>query len=386
MVILSFTLVVVMLGYGMVIPILPFYVDAMDASGRDLGLLIAIFSLMQFIFAPMWGSYSDKVGRKPVLMLGLLGDGIAMFLFAISTQMWMLILSRAFTGILSAATFPTAMAYVSDSTSDDERGGGMGIMGASMGLGVIMGPGFGGLLAADSLSAPFFIASALSFVALPLILFLLPESLSKELRSRSREEEKLGIKMNFVLLKRSLFGPIGVLLFMAFLLSFGLTNFEGIFGLYALEKYDYGPEQVGSIMMVIAIVATVAQGTLAGPLTKRFGEAMVIKTSLLLSSIAFLFLLQAKTYPTVLLTTGFFILSKTLLRPAVLSLTSKHATTGQGVTMGLSNSFMSLGRIAGPIWAGIFFDINFDYPYLSGAVIMFIGFLISLLFIPKSNE
>lgn len=121
MVILSFTLVVVMLGYGMVIPILPFYVDAMDASGRDLGLLIAIFSLMQFIFAPMWGSYSDRIGRKPVLMLGLIGDGIAMLLFANSAEMWMLFLARALTGVLSAATFPTAMANVSDSTPEEER-------------------------------------------------------------------------------------------------------------------------------------------------------------------------------------------------------------------------------------------------------------------------
>ena len=113
---------------------------------------------------------------------------------------------------------------------------------------------------------------------------------------------------------------------------------------------------------------------------------MVFKTSLLLSSIAFLFLLQANTYFTVLLTTGFFILSKTLLRPTMPSLTSKHATTGQGVT-GLSNSFMSLGCVAGPIWAGIFFDIDFDYPYLSGAVIMFIGFLIALLWVSRDvNE
>ena len=198
---------------------------------------------------------------------------------------------------------------------------------------------------------------------------------------------------------RALFSPIGILLALLFLVSFGLTNFEAIFGLYAAEKFDYGPERVGAILMVIGVVSTIGKATFIGPLTKRWGEAVIIKVSLVASSAGFVVLLLANTYLTILLATGLFILSKTLLRTSVISLTSKRATpstlrlclgqaglghrVGQGAAMGLSNSFMSLGRIAGPIWAGFVFDVNVNYPYLSGSVIMFIGFLISLAWVSQ---
>jgi DHA1 family multidrug resistance protein-like MFS transporter len=174
-----------------------------------------------------------------------------------------------------------------------------------------------------------------------------------------------------------------VLLLMAFLVSFGLTCFQAIFGLYALEKFGYGTEEVGWILTVVGIVSAVTQGTLTGPLTKRWGEAAVIKVTLLASAISFGLLLTANTLPTILLTTGLFTLPNALLRPAVISLTSKQADTRQGVAMGLNNSFNSLGRIAGPIWAGFAFDLNYSYPYLSGAVMMFAGFLFSLIWVKQ---
>ena len=177
---------------------------------------------------------------------------------------------------------------------------------------------------------------------------------------------------------RALSGPVGFLLFMVMLFSFALTNFESIFGLYALEKFGFGPAQVGAILTVVAMVSTIGKATLTGPTTKRWGEAPVIKTSLLAGSIGFLTLLWADSYSTILLATGFFILSKTLLRPAAFALISKQDSLGQGAAMGLSNSFMSLGRIIGPIWAGVVFDVNLNYPYLSGAFFMLVGFLISL--------
>jgi len=163
--------------------------------------------------------------------------------------------------------------------------------------------------------------------------------------------------------------------------SFGLTNFEAIFGLYALEKFDYCPERVGTILMVVALVSTVGKALLTGPTTRRWGEAAVIKGSLIAGSIGFLALLLATTYPTIMLATAFFILSKTLLRPAALALISKQASGGHGAVMGLSNSFISLGRILGPIWAGFTFDINVNYPYLSGSAILFLGFHMSLIWV-----
>jgi DHA1 family multidrug resistance protein-like MFS transporter len=390
-IILSFTLVVVMLGFGMVIPIFPFYIEELDAGGSELGLLVATAALLEFLFAPVWGGVSDRVGRKPVLMIGMVGYGLSSLLLGLSTELWMLFASRALSGVLSSATLATALAYVGDSTSEQDRGGGMGILGAAMALGVILGPGFGGWLAGDSLSTPFFIAAGMSLASLLLILLLLPESLPAE--ARQRAERKVST-VNVGALWRALLGPVGALLFMVSLFSFALTNFEAVFGLYALEKFGYGPERVGTILMVIAVVSTVGKAALTGPATKRWGEASVIKASALAGSVGFLVLLLADTYVTILLATGFFILSKTLLRPAAFSLISKRATpstssghrVGQGVAMGLSNSFMSLGRIAGPIWAGFIFDVNVDYPYLSGSALMFVGFLISLAWVSQGKE
>jgi DHA1 family multidrug resistance protein-like MFS transporter len=380
--ILSFTLAVIMLGFGMVIPIMPFYIERLGATGTQLGLLVASYGVMRLIFAPLWGSLSDRIGRKPVLMLGVLGNGLAMLMFGLSTQLWMLFVARSLSGILSSATSPTTMAYISDSTSEKERGGGMGILGAAVGVGTVFGPGLGGWLAGDSLATPFFIAAGMCLVSLILILLFLPESLPAEARGQVGGKGKGALKLGEF--RRALSSPIGILLFMAFMATVGMTTFYGIFGLYALEKFSYGPEQVGTILMVIGIVSTFAQGALTGPLTKRWGEALVIKLSLFASSVGFLIMLLANTYPTIMLTTGLFILANALLVPAVSSLTSRHATVKQGVAMGLSNSFSSLGRIAGPISAGFFFDINYDYPYLGGAVIMFVGFLISLVWVTQN--
>jgi DHA1 family multidrug resistance protein-like MFS transporter len=382
--ILSFTLAVVMLGFGMVIPIFPFYIESMGASGNELGLLTAISPFMQLVFAPIWGQVSDRKGRKPVLLIGVLGYGISMLLFGLATQLWMLFVARGLGAILSAATLPTTYAYIGDSTSEDDRGRGMGILGAAVGLGMVLGPGLGGWLAAGSLSTPFFITAALCVVTLLFIWLFLPESLAAQERRESNS--KVAPTAQIRQLWHALFSPIGTLLFMAFLVSFGLTNFQAIFGLYALEKFGYNTEQVGWIFTGVGLVSALTQGILTGPLTKRWGEASVIKATLLLSSISFGALLLANSFLTVLLTTCFFTLPNALLRPAVISLTSKHATTKQGVAMGLNNSFTSLGRIVGPIWAGYAFDINVHYPYLSGAAIIFVGFLISLVWISQESR
>lgn len=381
-IILSFTLVVIMLGFGIVIPIFPFYIERLGAGGSELGLLAATYAVMRLVFGPVWGSISDRVGRKPILMVGVFGYAIAMVLFGLSTQLWMLFAARALSGILSSATAPTTMAYISDSTTEEERGKGMGFMGAAIGLGTILGPGLGGLLATESLSVPFFIAAGMSLVAVLFILLFLPESLPTE--DRQQPEEKIKT-LQVGELWQALFSPIGILLFMAFMVMYGTTTFYGVFGLYALEKFNYGPQQVGMILMVLGLVSAVAQGALTGPLTKRWGEATVIKIALFGSAIGFAIMLPANSLFTVMLTTGFFILASALLTPAVTSLTSRHATMKQGIAMGLANSFMSLGRIVGPIWAGFIFDVNINYPYLSGAVIMFLGFVVSLIWVTQEQ-
>lgn len=373
-VILSAALVIVMLGFGMVIPIFPFYIEALGGSGSELGLLVATAAFTELVFGPMWGSLSDRVGRKPILVIGLVGYALSSLLLGLSTKLWMLFAARALSGVLSSATAATAMAYIGDVTSEEDRGGGMGIMGAASGLGIILGPGFGGWLGSTALSTPFFVSAGLSLMTVILVLALLPESFAPGVRQQT---EKTDEKKGFSLLRQAVFGPIGLLLFMIFLASFGLANFESVFGLYALEKFNYGTKEVGMILTVVGIVSTAGK-VFTGTLTRRWGDSLIIKVSLFAGAVGFLVLLSANTYITILLATGFFVLSKTFLRPSVLSLISKRTTIGQGKAMGLSNSFMNLGRIIGPIWAGFIFDVNYNYPYLSGSVIMFIGFLISL--------
>jgi len=372
--ILAFSLVVVMLGFGIVIPIMPFYVERLGAGGTELGLLVASYAVMRLICGPLWGSLSDRVGRKPVLMVGVFGYGITMVLFGLATQLWMLFLFRALSGILSSATSPTTMAYIGDSTPEKERGQGMGMLGAAVGIGTIIGPGLGGLLAGENLATPFFIAGGMSFFALLLIWLFLPESLPVAARQATAGKVRRSVREMW----QAASGSIGGLLLMAFLASFGLTAFFGIFGLYALQKYSAGPESVGGIMMVFGLVTALAQGLLVGQLTRHWGETRVIQVGLAATAVGFLFIALSNTFITFLIAIGLFTLAIAVLSPAVSALTSSLTTLEQGLTMGLSNAAQSLGRIAGPLLGGIAFDIQIEYPNYLGAIVMGIGFVISL--------
>jgi len=380
--ILVFALMVVMLGFGMVIPVFPFIIDKLGASGSALGVLVATAALTEFLFGPIWGSISDRVGRRPILMIGMFGYALSMLAFGFATKLWMLLVFRALSGILSSATMTTTMAYIGDSTSEKSRGGGMGILGAVGGAGAVIGPGIGGLLAGGSLSTPFFVSALMSLLSLLLIALLLPESLPLEARTAQGQKIKL---FRFNELWRALTGPIGLLLLLAFLATFGTSNFESVFGLYMLRKLDYGPEQVGGILTLVGAIALVGRGLLTGFVTEHWGEPTVIKTSLIVGAVGFILLLLANTYVTVLLTTGIFTCSITFLRPSIHSLTSKRTTVGQGTSMGLSNSFVSLGRVFGPVVAGIVFDINPNLPYISGALILLAVFLLSLTWINEAR-
>jgi DHA1 family multidrug resistance protein-like MFS transporter len=378
--ILAFTLFVVMLGFGVVIPIIPFYMESFGAGGTELGMLVASYAVMRLIFGPVWGTLSDRVGRKPILMIGVLGYAITMIWFGLATQLWMLFAARILSGILSSATSPTTMAYIGDSTSKEERGRGMGILGAAVGLGTIFGPLLGGFLGENSLAIPFFIAGGMSVIALGLVALLLPESLPKESR---HPPIKAGSRLEFRVWLNLLGGPLGLLFFMGFLMTYALTVFYGIFGLYALEKYGYGPDEVGAVFMVVGLISAIAQGLLTGPLTKRWGEAPVIKVTLLITALGFVLMSLADQRWAVFTTIGLFVLATSLLSPAVTALQSKQVDHEQGTVMGLSNAVMSLGRIAGPLWGGIALDIHLELPYLSSAIIVFLGFIVSLLWMPR---
>jgi DHA1 family multidrug resistance protein-like MFS transporter len=373
--ILTFVLFVVMLGYGIVIPILPFYTESMGAGGTELGLLVASYALMRLICGPIWGGLSDRLGRKPVLLIGILGYAVTMIWFGLATQLWMLFAARILSGVLSSATAPTTMAYIGDSTAENERSRGMGMLGAAGGIGTIVGPALGGFLASESLSTPFFLAAGLSLLALLLAWVFLPESLPAGERQRLEHAEGI---LDVRLWQQTIRSPIGILFALTFISTCGLMLFAGVFGLYALERYGFGPQEVGVMMMVLGLVSALAQGVLAGPLARRWGEAAVVKGGMLATAAGFGLMLLAKDFGTILLATAFFGLATALQIPALTSLTSRLARVPQGIAMGLSNSFVSLGRIFGPLVGGYAFDINILLPYIGGAAVMLIGFFVSL--------
>jgi DHA1 family multidrug resistance protein-like MFS transporter len=302
-------------------------------------------------------------------------------MFGFSTQLWMMYVARGLGGILSSATLPTAMAYIGDTTDHKNRGAGMGIVGAAMGMGMVLGPGLGGSLAKTSLSTPFFFAAGLSMVALLLIFIFVPESLEKTKRDLSSKIQIPKISILF----RELRGPLGFMFLLAFAVMFALTNFEGIFGLYAQYRFDYTASQVGLLLTIVGLLSTIGQGVLTGPTTKWIGERNVIKISLIGSSLGFVLMIFAKTSVPIHLTVGFFVLMNSMLRPAIQSIISKEAKSGQGIAMGLANSYMSLGRIFGPLWAGTMIDINIIFPYLSGAIVFFFFFVVAMIWMKQSK-
>lgn len=398
--ILFATLVIVMLGFGLVVPILPYYVTHFGVGGQALGWLMAIYSIMQFIFAPVWGKLSDRIGRKPVLLIGLAGYALSFFFMGLSHSYAQLFVSRALAGILSSATLPTALAFIADTTSAENRSRGMGLLGAAMGLGMIFGPLIGGTLAGVTvppafngmmqyatdpntgvtinLSLPMYVASLLALITIPFVIWKLPESLPKEARIDHRTVQG---PSRLALLKDALTGPLGFLFIMAFLLAFALACFESVLGLYAYDRYGLGPGQVGMLLGLIGVLSVIQQGIVIGPLTRKIGEERVLRWGLIVSLIGFLGLAVLPGVGMLVLFSAIFNIGNSLLRPSVASLISQRAETGQGVAMGLENSFMSLGRVFGPLWAGTAYDISMTLPFWSGAFFQAIALAISFVYL-----
>lgn len=377
---LSFTLLVVMLGYGMVLPIMPFYIEKLGAGGRELGWLMSTYSLMQLICAPLWGILSDRIGRKPVLTIGVLGYAITLLMFGLASSFWMLFLARTLSGILSSATMPTAMAYIGDNAPEKERSKGMGQLGAAMGVGIVIGPLLGGFLSTNSLSLPFFIGAGMAFAAFVLVIGILPES------HASQPAADKQARLTRETLRQTFISPVGVLLLLIFVMSFGLTNFQGITGLYVVDKFSFDTKQVGAIWMVMGGMLIVVQGTLTGPITKRFGESFLIRAGLIGGALGFIAMSLAVSFMTTLLALGFFTLALALIGPALNAYISRFAGQRQGTVMGLNSAATSLGRVIGPLWAGYLYEVNIEFPYLSGAAALVLGLLVSSFGFQKQAE
>lgn len=359
--VLFLVMFLVMVGFGIIIPVMPFYAEEMGATPTQLGLLMAVYSLMQLLFAPMWGRVSDRIGRKPVIMIGILGLALSFFLMALSTELWMLFAARIIGGLLSSANMPTVMAYVADITSEEDRGKGMGIIGASVGLGFIFGPAIGGVLSQSNLNTPFYLAGATSLLTFLLVTFVLKESLSVEQRSGQAKEKKSLLK--------AFNGPVSVLFILQLFVSLSLSGLEATFAYFAAEKAGLGAVQLGYIFMIMGFAGAIVQGGLVGRLTKKLGEGVVIQMGIVISAIGFGLILLINDFGTAALFLSIFGIGNGLIRPSVSSLLTKKSTAGHGSTTGLLSSFDSLGRIIGPPLGGWLFSIAIGMPYISGILL-----------------
>ncbi|WP_174733615.1 MFS transporter [Mesobacillus harenae] len=374
--ILMVNMFIAMVGIGLIIPVLPLFIKEFGVGGQAMGYLIAVFAFTQFLFSPVAGEFSDKYGRKKPIIIGLIGFTLSQLIFAVGTELWMLYASRLLGGIGAAFLVPPMMAYVADITTDQERGKGMGLLGACMSLGFVIGPGIGGFLAELGLRVPFYTATFIAAAATVLSILFLPETLSneaqEEARNSTRKKESLLVQM-----RRSFRTPYFIFLVLIFMMTFGLANFEAIFGLYVDHKFSYTPKDIALVITIGALVGVIVQSMVVDRMLTRFGEIKVIYWTFFASAVCMVVFMFATTFWSILIITLIFFTATSLVRPALNTLLSRMAGNEQGFVAGLNNMYMSIGNMVGPALAGILFDINIEFPYAVGALILFISFYIT---------
>jgi len=360
-----------LVGFGLVIPLLPFYAVRFGATAPEVTWLLATYSLAQFITAPLWGRLSDRIGRRPVLMASMAAAALAYVWLGAATDLWMLFAARAFAGAC-AGNIAAAQAYIADTTKPEERAHGMGMIGAAFGLGFIFGPAIGGFLAGSNpmtanLQSPAWVAAGLSVAALCGVLFLLRESLAPALRNTARPRGRLGM------IRGALRRPVlSRLVTIFFLVTLAFAAMESIFALWALRQLDWGPERVGYAFAYLGLLSAIMQGGLTRRLTRRYGEEPLLSCGLVLLAAGLVVVPFASALPILLAAFALLAFGLGLSQPALNSLISRHADSGeQGEVLGVTRSLGSLARVIGPPMAGyLFADISHSSPYFWAAVLV----------------
>jgi DHA1 family tetracycline resistance protein-like MFS transporter len=368
-----------LVGFGLVIPLLPFYAVRFAASPQEVTALVAIFSLAQLVTAPLWGRLSDRVGRRPILLASLTASALAYLWLGAASALWMLFAARAFAGAC-AGNIAAAQAYIADITGPEERARGMGLIGAAFGLGFIIGPALGGLIAGtDPVTAdtetPAWVAAGLSVLALCGVLLLLPESLSADRRNKTAARSRLGAVMG--VLRRPILSRL-ILVFFLVILAF--AGMESTFALWAIEQFGWGPRQVGYVFAYVGVLSAVLQGGLIGRLARRFGEERLLLGGLTLIGLGLLVMTLAHNLAVLVAAVSALALGMGLTQPSLNSLISRRAASDeQGEVLGVSQSVGSLSRVLGPFAAGFCFaEFGRDAAFLWGAVLVAVALVLAL--------
>lgn len=358
------TVLIDLIGFGIVIPLVPLYAEKFGASVVQIGFLTAVYALMQLIFAPVLGRVSDRYGRRPVILGSLMGSAIAWLMFGFAPALWVLFLARILDGI-SGASYAAAQAYVADITTDEDRVRGMGLIGAAFGLGFIIGPAIGGLFAAIDPRAPFIVAAAAALANFGLAWKRLPES-------RPRGSHEGARQSRWVALVRAVgsreYGP---LIWISFLGGLGFVAMESVFSLFGNRRFDFGLTQTGLVFVFIGVFAAIVQGGLVHRVTARVGEWAVLRTGLWLTAAALILLgfttqLWALFPVLVMLAVG-----SGFTFPTVNAIVSQRAPDDdQGGILGVLASAGGLARLIAPIGATVLFsEVGVGSPLVIGGLL-----------------
>jgi len=373
LVIIFVTVFIDLLGFGIIIPLLPFYAESFGASALTIGLLGTSFSLMQFLFSPIWGRWSDRIGRRPVILFGLMGSCLSYLVLALSTSLMLLFVARIIGGI-AGATIPAAQAYIADVTTPANRAKGMGMIGAAFGLGFIFGPAIGGVLSRVSPETPMWFASALCLANFIAAWFLLPES-----RDAGSLTRTLGRVEAF---RHALRKPTLVLLMaLFFIVTMAFSGFETTFALFGEAKFGFTASTIGFVFAFIGLVLATVQGVLVGKVVKRVGERRLIPMAIMSVAIGIGLLPFVWNIPTLLGALALLAAGMGFNTPSMTAMVSKLADPDdQGGILGLFSSISSLGRVVGPAWGGYLYDAyGMTTPYVSAAGLMVIAFFVSFI-------
>ncbi|GBG93717.1 major facilitator superfamily transporter [Ligilactobacillus salitolerans] len=379
--ILIFSEFLVCLGISIVIPVMPFLRNELHLSAFDMGIMSALFAFAQFVASPIIGRISDRIGRKPILVLGLFLFVISQFLFAITNNLILFDVSRVIGGIAAAMSVPTEMALAADITTKKYRARVIGWLSAAFSGGLILGPGLGGLLANFDYKLPFWTAGVLGAISMVAMYFMLP----KELENQSAvEQEKVAASAKGVEEPQKsiweILGKPGIILFvLIFISSFGLQGFESIYSLFVNQVHHFSLSNIAIVLTINGALSLFLQVALFDWLVAKFTEKNLIRYSFLISLIGTIWILFAQSKTGVILATLLVFEAFDLIRPAITTMLTKLSPKNQGFINGLNMSLTSVGNVVGPLVSGALLDWHSSYPYMVVAVFLAISFFFTFM-------